>query len=811
MQAPTATAQTAAKNEAGQLQEVVVTARRVTERLQDVPLSVAALPAKELAKRQIQSINDLGSQIPNLSITPSIIPGAAATIIRGISSNVLPDVSLDNAVGHYIDGVYVARQSGATMELADLARLEVYRGPQGTLFGRNVTAGAINFITADPSGNFHMEADGTVGNYERYRAHVMIDLPAWHGFSLRAAFAHDQTETDTKNPLSGVTTCWQAPFGCFTSQKSWSSRDDNAYFVALKYDGFKDVTLTYKFDMSTNKDGVPDQQMVGITPAAGPGVGWANDILTKFFMPNGQPLFNLLSPQKIQTLPDPLAVPTEITSYGHNFTAEWRARPDITFKNIFAYRHVDSRGLGTESGGPIVAPPIAAPASWLMGFGGPQITNQHQITEEFQTIIHEKKFDFTGGFYYFEEHGGIQFFVIDGAFYNPATGYPLPLDAKPIFTNQVNTLLTRDYPISTQQEAVNKSYAIYGHTVLHITDQFDLSGGVRYTRDDRSNTANQYNIGGCLFPQFAAFIGPCITPNISGTFKGGNISYDVTATYKIMPDVNVYARYATGYLSGGFRGTVAFKPESTKEAELGLKSEWLDHRLLVNVDAYHDETTNYQVTIFDIQHGVEVVNVGAYMANGVEFESKFIPIEPLHLEWDFGFNQIDYTDHRRNSAPRFNTDLVGEYNFPKFSDGAYAQLRLDAQYQSRYWYGLPCYATQTTCGVSGAAGYQGINLPDNFLQALGYQNASHGGNSTTGTLQYLQFLENADKQGDNWILNLRVSLLDIPVPEGKARASFWIKNLTDYQGLMNDANYSIYVVGIFHPARTFGMDLAWEF
>lgn len=774
-----------------QVQEVVVTARRVTERLQDVPLSIAALGADEIAKRQIQSVGDLGASIPNLSVTPSVIPGAAAIVIRGINSNVLPDVSLDQSIGHYIDGVYIARLSGTTADMADLARVEVLRGPQGTLFGRNVTQGAVNFITPDPSGVLHSTLETTVGNYNRYRIRGMIDLPEWNGFSLRLAAVHNQRDGDIKNSVSGVTTTWDPPFGSFKSQKTFGSQDDNSYFLALRYTGINNLTVTYKFDATDDNDGQADQQMIGIVPGSGTGTAFANFVMTHV-QPNGQPYINLLSTSKLNSLPDPLATPTRIHAFGNNLTAEYRVTPDITLKNILAYRGVDTRGLDSESGG---GSALFAPNTYLLTLGGTQLTSQTQFSEEAQVIAHEKRFDFTGGLFYFEEHGGINFFVINGAFYGPLQG-------KPVSTVGVNHLGFIDNAISTHQSATNKSYAAYGHTDIHITDKIDLSGGVRYTKDDRANIADNFNLTTFVF-----------TRGVRGSYKNDNISYDVTGTYKFTPDINTYIRYATGYLSGGFRGIVPFKPETSKEVEVGLKSEWLDRRLRINADYFHEDTINYQVTEFAATTGVVVLNVGGYKDDGVEFESSFIPFTGVHLGWDWGYNHIAYTDHRRSPAAAFNTNVVAEYDLPKFPNGSYVALRADANYQTGYYYGLACGFLQTAAQCQGTApAYDGVhNLPDNFLQKLGYSNTTNGGNSTAGTVQYLANLDKAAQQGDYWLVNLRASVLDIPLGGGHARASLWVKNLLDNRGLENAANYSSYVVGIFQPSRTFGIDLGWSF
>jgi iron complex outermembrane receptor protein len=771
-----------------QIEEVVVTARRVTERLQDVPLSVAAISSQEIAKRQIEDLNDIADAIPNVSIGGSVIPGAAAIQIRGSYSNVLPDASLDSSLGHYIDGVYIARLTAGEASLADISRVEVLRGPQGTLFGRNVTQGAINFITADPTGHLHALVEGTVGDYHNYRAHVMIDLPEWHGFSLRAAYLHHEADGDVRNVLGGTTVtwglpaAWTRPFGTTKAVKTYRALDDNGYFVALRYTGIENLTVTYKYDRADDVDAPPVQQVEGL-PTGASANSYATDLVLAH--PGTIPI----STSALRSVPSPFSSATTIHNFGHDLVFEYRARPDITLKSITAYRGNDTAGVGDTTGGA----PSLAPGVFLFSLGGPTLTWQTQVSEEAQLIAHEKRFDFTGGLYYFQESGGIQFGLIDGAFYGALGG-------KPVFTNDgVNQLNVLDQALSTNESANNRSYAVYGHTDIHVTDKLDLSGGVRYTDDKRKVVADSFSFVKLLTGQNPLTLG-VVTP-----YRGTNISYDVTGSYKLRRDVNAYVRWATGYLSGGARGVVAFKPELTNALEIGLKSEWLDHRLRLNVDYFHDNTKDLQVTQFDFVNGVKVINVGSYHANGVEFESTYLPFEGMHLEWDWGYNHAVYSDGRRNGSPEFNTNLEAEYEFPRASNGAYFDLRVDGNYRSKY-YGAACSLTEpaSSCHVVGGGGYAGP-LPTAFLAMLGYP----GGDA--GTLAYQSDLDKAITLGDYWVVNLRASILDIPVADGKAKASFWIKNVADERGGQELANFGTFLGGIREPGRTFGFDLAWQY
>ena len=219
--------QTAAVNSTG-LEEIVVTARRVQEKLQDVPTAITAISTKELEQQQILSVEDIGNTIPSLILQPQIGTAAVPQIsIRGISSGTLnPEV--DSPIGIYVDGVYLGRAVGSQFDLADLQQIEVLRGPQGTLFGRNAEAGAVNFITQGPTGVLDGRLETTFGNYNLKRVKATFDTPEFNGLSMRLTVLHAEQDGYVKNKTPGITIDLPEPFGPQTSTSTLGGNDTTA-------------------------------------------------------------------------------------------------------------------------------------------------------------------------------------------------------------------------------------------------------------------------------------------------------------------------------------------------------------------------------------------------------------------------------------------------------------------------------------------------------------------------------------------------------------------------------------------------------
>ena len=350
-----------AQDQAGNtIEEIVVTAQKREESLQDTPISIAAFSARDLENKGISGLTDLRAQVPNLQLTP--FPNNAATtqiFMRGVG---LADdqITQDGGVAVYMDGVYVARSQGLAMEVADLDRIEVLRGPQGTLYGRNATGGAINFITRRPDlGDFGFKGQVTLGNYDNRRFKAASNVPIGQTIAARLSYVNQQQDGFIRNPGTGI--------------KRWGDKDRQAMRADLLWQPSDRFSLRYSYDRTE----------IGDTPTY---VAFS-------------PLFPILLDRP--KAGSPLVrdvVPNDITAEGHSLTAQWQASDALTVRSITGYRTLDNFQNQDYLTGAIGPNPLQKNSSRA---------KQDQWSEELQLIgdALDGGLQYVAGFYYFTESG----------------------------------------------------------------------------------------------------------------------------------------------------------------------------------------------------------------------------------------------------------------------------------------------------------------------------------------------------------------------------------------------------------------------
>ncbi len=721
------------------LEEVVVTARRVEEKLQAVPIAVTAFTAKDLQEQQILNFGDIGNKIPNFDIQQQFgEPATPLFILRGFATGDL-NPSVDSPIGLYIDGVYLGRAVGAAFDIADLERLEVERGPQGTLFGRNSEGGAVNFITAKPTGEFGGHLETTFGDYGQARVKGTVNLPESNGLSARITVLHDEHDGYVRNLTPGRTYNLGPTFGTISSASDFGGKDETAVFAAVRYVATDDLTFDYTFDYTSQTETELATQLLGFdnTPT---------EQLVKNTIFGTIPLGTVtaVSTSRLDAVPLDFTSPGHLEVLGHSLTVQYDLNDNIRLKSIAAYRSMREDSGGNDIDGSAVN--VGVPFNVISSIAR---RAQHQWSEEAQVIGSYERFNWLAGFFWFQEHG----------FQNG-----------PVFVfrsfpgNSAVPLTAADFSAGSIGTAVNTSLAAYLHSTYHLTDEIDISGGVRDSNDDR---------------YFQKWTPPGGSVALAGYPLRANYNHwdgDATLTYKFLPDVNAYARFATGYLSGGILATKAYSPEVVKSYELGLKSEWYDHRLRLNLAGFYEHRRNIQIETFDPSIGTFIDNFGSANLHGLEFEATAVPINGLTLTANLGWITTPSASSQTGGAPARslvppkNLSLSAEYEFPKFENGMYASARLDANWVDDH-YEIP-FALQNTALDQQAA----------IAKA-------------------------------NWLVNARVSLLDIPVNGGqyRARVSLWARNLLDSHELEFSRDLGLAVVGNFQIPRTFGADLAIDF
>jgi iron complex outermembrane receptor protein len=819
------------------VQEVVVTARRVTERLQDVPQAVAVIPPTTLRDNHIQSLLDIKGIVPNLYQARTSTLGGGLMYIRGIISQGLPNATLDTRVGVYIDGVYMARSEGINAAMADIAAIEVDKGPQGTLFGRNVTAGAIAFTTQGPTGAFGGEMEAGLGNLKARRFKATLNLPEWNGLSTRFTYRHDEQEGDVRN--LGAGTLYgpaQQPVLNYSQASNPSNarlggHDNDAFFFAARYAGIDKLTIDYKFDYSKNRESAREIQTIGMFPSA-PGC-----IITGYYLglsvdhclggnfsnsgTNLAPtLFNpnnaALSFKKLGTKNLDFAGGAVIKGWGHTLTSQYQITDTLMAKNITSYRELTAIGNIDTDGEYYLAnpayfnaiagsPQTAVAGQGLCGSCSLNRQSSRQFSEELQFIGKWGSVaDYIFGGYYFNEHTGAQsYYLFDATPNFTYFGQAIPpLGAGPTLLN------LGGFSNGEFEHFASKSYAAFGHVTLHLSNQIDISGGLRYTKDNKTDHV-PLAIVTLLKGQGLVSLGT--DPNV----KYNKLNYDATLTYKVTPDVNIYGRYATAYLAGGFYNSTAYVPENTKSGEVGVKSEWLERRLRLNADVFYQSTRNSQDTGQSTGGGIYVANIlGTTTNKGFEVDSSFVPITGLTFDGSVGYTKVKFADERQNSAPEWTAAVSAQFDAVHFGNGMYVSFKADGNYRSRaynlHYSAITAQGGYTAYDFTGPAASTPGTPEYNYKALLSYLGYSPTTNPNA-ELQYVTALNRATEGEAYWLTNLRVSVMDIPVAGTKARASAYVKNVFNERATTDGSNYGGYFGSSFEEDRTYGIDVSVEF
>jgi iron complex outermembrane receptor protein len=593
--------------------ELVVTARRQTERAQDVPIALTALPRKRLEQANAYSLADVQNLVPSLVAYQSNARNSSIGI-RGIGVSSASD-GLDTTVGVYVDGVYLGRPGMALEDLIDLDQLEVLRGPQGTLFGRNSAAGVINITTAKPSFTPGATIEASGGNYDYNQLRASLTGPLIDGVlaaRLTAFETHrdgvlENTKTDTSDNSIGRSGA-RLQFLFTPTPKltlrligDYSIEDDTCCVSVLK------SALPASLSASTAN-----------TLAAFAALGYTPVASTNFTQIN--------SPQDMLT--DQHSLSAEV-DYDLGFA---------DFTSISAYRYWRFHPLQDSDGTPldIIQVNVAQ-------------TKDTQYSQEFRLASKPGRFTWQVGAYLFNQdltdHYILNQFGADAqAFYSLYSG-KTPSPAIKAGSQYIG-----------DTSAVSDSYAVFGQGNFKITDALILTAGVRETYDTRhgiTNAGGVYDVGTPYAATSTAF-------HDNAAISGANTSYLVSLSYKITPDMLAYVSYSTGYQAAGMNlnsaplagQSIVVAPEEVTDVEGGIKSALFDHRVVLNLDVFSEYLTGLQANITPIGGGKSyLANVGDIRSEGVEAEVDWDVVEGLTLSANGSYNDAYYTSYPNAPAP----------------------------------------------------------------------------------------------------------------------------------------------------------------
>ena len=677
--------------------EIVVTAQFREQSLQDTPIAITAIDAATLDARSQTSITDLGEFAPNVALEPAsgLQGNSIAAFIRGIGQ---ADASfaLEPGVGVYIDDIYYGTTFGAVMDLTDLERVEILRGPQGTLAGKNSVGGAIKLYTKEPDGSDDGFVEATYGSFDR------IDLRASAGFALTdELFARisgiakssdgymKRLDYGCINPDSGIPATGAADEDCVLGTEG--GRDLQAARVALRYaPASLPVEINLRGDYSSDKSGIvatkllyADNPGVRSYVAGDPTAGVPFD--SRF----------ITGPESYTTYADystggnytttfgiPYQVPpggfrTDPTasteSWGVAGTVRVELSPSLNLTSITGYRVADGTSGIDVDGSPL--------ALLLQEFNyrHEQLTQEVRLSGEFGDGL----VDATVGAFYYDASDRIY------------------------GRNQIPTLLFDFYQ---DDDVSNRSISAFGHAELHLTDRLDLIGGLRYTDDEKTYHYQRLNLDGTEpVPVF-------FTPNflvaglndLEGTFEGDRIDYRLGANYDVTEEFMLYAQVATGFKGGGINPrpsaadqVLTFGPEKVTTYEGGFKSQLFDRRLRLNGAVFLNDYADIQLVRYQCPDSVVIScsvpsNAGNAEIFGFELETFIEPIDNLQIDGSLGYLDFDYTEIT-NPATLVTEDMIapfiskwqasaGVQYVAELASGASLTPRLDWSYRSDFFY-----------------------------------------------------------------------------------------------------------------------------
>lgn len=596
----TTVAQASPAIRSGGLEEIIVTARKRTEKLQDIAASVSALSTSDLNRRFDSDVRDFANSSPNVVIddTQQGPGGVAAVYIRGIG---VADVekSVDPAVGIVFDDVYIGQSSGSLLKAIDIDRVEILRGPQGTLFGRNATGGVINIARSRPTQNLSGKARLTYGSFNTFKGEGVVSAGLAPNIAFKLAAAFERSNGYIYNQ---------------TLRQDGQRSDFKAIEAKLLFTPTDRLEVSVSYDRQQTRQDPPQLLAVNrptdlfcvaynqCSPA--PGVPTSGDRYVSISdgRLNKNAHFNLdLGIGKIKyDLTDSLSL-QYILGYLHTketITQDFDASP-------FTLYHTDR------------------PARWS------------QTTHEFRLTKNRGPLTFVTGVYLWDSN-----YTINLKNYIGFAGAPLLTSAQDV-------------------HQTNKSFAVFGEGDYKFTDQLKLTVGARYTHDRKTSLVNDlpvYVYGTQVEQNPVAVFPGSIVMTSPAKKSWSKFTPKASLSYNFTRDIMAYALYSRGYRGGGFNGrpatigaaTIPYNPETVDNYEIGMKTEFLDHRLRFNASVYSMKYTDLQQDLDVPAPGTSTgrenrtINAASADLKGFELELLARPISGLTLHGNAGYLKAKY-------------------------------------------------------------------------------------------------------------------------------------------------------------------------
>jgi iron complex outermembrane receptor protein len=736
---PAATKPPAAKPStanATKLEQVTVTAQSRTQEMQDVPIAMDIVTAKQLDAVAATDLSHMNLFVPGL-----VVDNTDATQptyrLRGIETDDF-GIGTDSAVGVYINGVYQTRNGGSLMAFNDIARVEVLKGPQGTLFGRNTAAGAISIITNEPTDKFEGDARVRFGDYGRRYADALLNIPIAKDMALRVSVVDNQSDGWLKDAATGQH---------YGKDDEWGAR------AVYRWNVTPDTQVQLAYDHDRVKQ--PSRIDMGLIPLS------STDLYQRapfpanpatFYNPINAPFYNSATDGREERNYNDATLTID-----HNFS--WGNFTSTTNWTSYSMSHIES-GTGLQQ------------VTEYLNTG--VIGTGHTWYQEFKFSGNTDLMDWVAGASYYQEHADqtnlarVNTDTYDTLALNTGVGKQFtPTGTIFGYFNSIlqslnlpYTLLGDPWTETVYNTGKYSAEAAYGDVIWHLTDKFDFTTGLRLTHDEKDFTwftptrsapqldatlaqmqaAGLLNLvpiltGGKVTAQqllniltqnqiFATSVNQLVQKNASWN----DASPRFVASYKFTPDVMGYVSLAKGYKAGGFDGTepgAEFSPEKIWNLETGFKATFPEYNLLVNSSVYYYRYTDVQtLTVIPSTEGFNVpqyqVSNTNQEAKGLDLQVEWVPLDDLRLGFNGGYidatymhaqvpigvnndNQIVYTSVSGQPAgePKVSYSVNGSYTWHDIFNG-------NVTYSANYGFRGPLRCND-------ASVYQGkCSLPTNF-------------------------------------------------------------------------------------------------
>ena len=611
------------------LEEIVVTARKRAENLQEIPISITAFTSQSLEALQVDNISQISSATPGLTFdSSSPISGSrvsSSIFIRGIGQTDFTLVS-DPGVGLYLDGVYIARSVGGVLDVVDVERVEVLRGPQGTLFGKNTIGGAINITSKSAGDEFAGELEIKIGVDDRFDFAGTVDVPFADNFRGKFSYANLNQDGNVKNLNGGA---------------DLNDTDAQVFHGRFDFEPSGALSMILTLDWTDRNEQAQAQRLLSFEPTAGlVGVALTDAVVAvvpAFDIAQYTCLGTSVAAQSMGAgdCKQPFVTnsgsntPSEVEIRGASFTLEYDFGP-VLFKSLTGYREFDALfARDTDNSPYIVVETI-------------DTMDHKQFSQEFQlsgTAI-DDRLNWLVGYYYFDEEG-----------------------------NNRNDVITSTFYLKSGGDIDNHSNAFFGQATFDVTHQWSITMGLRNTNETKGFIPDQFvavdpsgNIATTFLDdtlQFSKVVRGQL-PSVAEFDLVPNRKFErdfdettglFSIDYKATDDLLIFASYATGFKSGGFNQRIPppgvsepinYEPETSIAYELGWKWTNQQQTLRINGSFYFIDYEDLQVNVFAGVAPTTLNAVGAE-AQGFEVELLANPIEALSISANIAYIDAKYT------------------------------------------------------------------------------------------------------------------------------------------------------------------------